>query len=294
MLKSYSPAEIPRDFLFDKCRIMRCFPVEKEGVQRYNVIIKFKERVGDMEERYAEKLEYLKQAIENSNYMVCLTGIGVSEDCGCINFRNQKDAVNTEIAYGYSPEEMLNPTFFNTRTEQFYDFYKNHMLRNLGEIKEGLFKLRRMEENGKLKCVITRDLFSIPRRAGCQNVYEIHGSVYENFCPHCGRKYSIEYIQDSKGVPKCESCGSVVRPGVYMVGEMVDNQMISRAADEVQKADTLLILGCDLKAPLPETFLKYFEGEHLILVNQEEHFADEMADLVIHGKPVDILKDLGI
>ena len=247
-----------------------------------------------MKEKYAEKLDYLKQAIESSDYMVCLSGRCVSEDCGCVNFRSEEDAVNSEITYGYSPEEMFNPTFFNTRTEQFYEFYKNHMLRNLGEIQEGLFKLRKMEESGKLKCVITRDIFSIPGRAGCKNVDEIHGSIYENVCSHCGRKYPIEYIQKSKGIPKCESCGAIVRPGVYMMGEMVDNCVISRAAEEVQKADTLLVLGCNLKAPLPETFLKYFKGQHLILINQEEHFADEMADLVIHGKPVDILKDLGI
>lgn len=294
MRKFCFPAESPRDFFVLSCRIVRCFPVEKEGIQRYNSDIKSEERVGNMEEKYTEKLEYLRQAIENSDYMVCLMGVGVSEDCGCINFRKQQDALNTEIAYGYSPEEMFNPTFFNTRTEQFYDFYKNYMLKNLGEVREGLFSLRHLEEQGKLKAVITRDLFSIPRRAGCKNVYEIHGSVYENFCPHCGRKYPIEYIRRSEEVPKCESCGAIVRPGVYMVGEMVDNCVISRAAEEVQKADALLILGCDLKAPLPETFLKYFEGRHLILINQEPHFADEMADLTIHGKPVDILMDLGI
>lgn len=247
-----------------------------------------------MEEKYAEKLGYLRCAVDNSRYMVCLMGVGVSAFCGCINFRDEKDALNIEAAYGYSPEEMFNPTFFSTRTEQFYDFYKNHMLRNLGEVKEGLLTLGRLEEQGKLKCVITRDLFSIPKRAGCKNVYEIHGSVFENFCPHCGRRYPIEYIRKSSGVPKCESCGAVVRPGVHMVGEMVDNCVISKAAEEVQKADTLVILGCHLKSPLAETFLRYFEGHHLILINEMPDFADERADLTIHGKPVDILKDLGI
>ncbi len=69
-----------------------------------------------MKEKYAEKLDYLKQAIESSDYMVCLSGRCVSEDCGCVNFRSEEDAVNSEITYGYSPEEMFNPTFFNTRT----------------------------------------------------------------------------------------------------------------------------------------------------------------------------------
>lgn len=247
-----------------------------------------------MEEKYEEKLGYLRAAIENSQYLVCLMGISIGSFCGCTNYRNEKDALDVEISYGYSPEEMFNPTFFRTRTEQFYDFYKKNMINALGKVKEGLACLSRLEEQGKLKSVITRDIFSIAKRAGCKNVYEIHGSVFENFCSHCGKRYPIEYIQKSEGVPRCEDCRAIIRPGVSMVGELVDNHIISKAAEEVQKADTLLILGSNLKSPLTETFLRYFEGNHLILVNDEVHFADDKADLTIHGKPVDILKDLGI
>lgn len=75
---------------------------------------------------------------------------------------------------------------------------------------------------------------------------------------------------------------------------MVDNALISRAAEEVRKADTLLVIGCNLKASLTNTFLRYFEGDELVLINKDEHFADNIADLVIHGNPMDILKDLGI
>ena len=30
--------------------------------------------------------------------------------------------------------------------------------------------------------------FGLPERAGCKNVINLHGSVYENYCPHCGKK----------------------------------------------------------------------------------------------------------
>lgn len=247
-----------------------------------------------MDKNYNEKKAWLKDTIDKSKYLVCLLGVEVSSECGCTNYRDENDAYRIELEYGYSPEEMFNASFFNTRPERFYDFYKKEMLKEIGDAGDSLKVLRRMEEQGKLKCIITRDIFSLTKRAGCQKVYELHGSIFDNFCPHCGKKYSIEYIRDSKGVPKCSQCGVVIRPGVSLIGETVDIAKISRAAEEVQKADTLLVLGCHLKANLTETFLRYFEGRKLILLNSQEHYADKMADLVIYGKPMDILNDLGI
>lgn len=247
-----------------------------------------------MEESYNGKIGFLRNVINRSSYMVCLFGVGIGSQCGCTNYRDEADSYDIEEKYGYSPDEMFNVTFFNTRVDQFYEFYKKDMINNLGEVGNGLDSLKRLEDSGKLKSIITRDIFSLPKRAGCKNVYELHGSVYRNFCPHCGREYPVEYIQNSRGVPRCEKCGVVIRPGVSMVGEIVDNGLISRAAEEVKKADTLLVLGCHLKASLTNTFLRYFEGSELVLINSRKHFADTAADLVIHGNPMDILKDLGV
>jgi NAD-dependent deacetylase len=240
------------------------------------------------------KLEYLSSVIDKSQYLVCLMGVKVSSEYGCTNYRDENDAYEIEAKYGYSPEEMFCSSFYNTRVDQFYQFYKADMIRELGTVNEDMGVLKRMEDSGKLKAIVTRDIFSLARRVGCRNVYELHGSVFDNKCPHCGRKYPVEYIQNSKGVPRCESCGTVIRPGVTMVGEMVDNALISKAAAEVKQADTLLVLGCNLKSALTDTFLRYFEGRELVLIHEKEHYADKKADLVIYGKPMDILNGLGI
>ena len=142
--------------------------------------------------------------------------------------------------------------------------------------------------------IITRDIFSLAHRAGCKNVIELHGSVYHNECPHCRRKYPLEYIRDSKGVPRCENCGTTIRPQIVLAGEMVNNALSTKAADEVSKADTLLLLGCDMSSVLAESFLRYFTGKRLILIHNREHYADSKADLVIHGKSMDILAQLAL
>lgn len=243
-------------------------------------------------EEYMEKIQWLKRIIDRSQYMVSLMGVRISSQCGCTNYRDEEDSYDIEAKYGYSPDEIFSASFYNVRPAQFYEFYKNDMISNLGTVGEGLKGLKKLEDQGKLKCIITRDFFSLAKRAGCQNVYELHGSVFQNKCPHCGRNYPIEYIQNAKGVPKCEKCGVMIRPGVSMVGEMVDNALLTRAATEVQKADTLLVMGCGLKSSLVNTFIKDFSGDKLILLNDVESFADRKADLVIYGKPMDILKDM--
>lgn len=229
-----------------------------------------------------------------SDYLVILKGIGVSMECGCTSYRRSKYAYEIEEKYGRSPEEIFSAGFYNTRVREFFEFYKNDLISSLGEINDGLKTLKKLEDMGVLKMIITRDIFSLAHRAGCKNVIELHGSVYHNECPHCRRKYPLEYIRDSKGVPRCENCGTTIRPQIVLAGEMVNNALSTKAADEVSKADTLLLLGCDMSSVLAESFLRYFTGKRVILIHNREHYADSKADLVIHGKSMDILAQLAL
>lgn len=155
-----------------------------------------------------ERLILLKKMLLESDYLVILKGIGVSMECGCTSYRRSKYAYEIEEKYGRSPEEIFSAGFYNTRVREFFEFYKNDLISSLGEINDGLKTLKKLEDMGVLKMIITRDIFSLAHRAGCKNVIELHGSVYHNECPHCRRKYPLEYIRDSKGVPRCENCGT--------------------------------------------------------------------------------------
>ena len=241
-----------------------------------------------------ERLILLKKMLLESDYLVILKGIGVSMECGCTSYRRSKYAYEIEEKYGRSPEEIFSAGFYNTRVIEFFEFYKNDLISSLGEINDGLKTLKKLEDMGVLKMIITRDIFSLAHRAGCKNVIELHGSVYHNECPHCRRKYPLEYIRDSKGVPRCENCGTTIRPQIVLAGEMVNNALSTKAADEVSKADTLLLLGCDMSSVLAESFLRYFTGKRVILIHNREHYADSKADLVIHGKSMDILAQLAL
>ncbi len=234
-------------------------------------------------------VQNLGQVLRSSRRIACLLGLHVASDCGCFDYRDSENAYAIETHYGYSPEEIFSAAFYNTRPKLFFEYYHKEILDKLGEPCGALHTLKRMEDEGHIGSVITRSIYGLPRRAGIRNYVEMHGSVYENKCPHCGTYYDLDYVREADGIPFCKHCGSVVRPQIVLDGEMIPNEKITASAYEVSQADTLLVLGCTLRSTLARNAIRYFEGSRIILINEEENFSDTIADLVFHGKPRDIL-----
>ncbi len=235
----------------------------------------------------------LLQILRESTYTTVLSGYAMLEESGYPAIRDGEASYDIEQKYGYSADEMFSSSFFNARTEQFFSFYRNEILSALDKPPgKGFYEMAELERRGLFQSIITRRVFGLPQKAGCKNVINLHGSIYDNYCPHCKKTYPVEYIRDSKRVPLCVNCSSVVRPGVCLFGEMVDNQIITRAAGEVQKADVLLILGTNLKTQLCAQLVQYYEGEKLILVKDAPHFSDKYADLIVNARVDDTLEEI--
>ena len=112
---------------------------------------------------------------------------------------------------------------------------------------------------------------------------ELHGNICEHYCPHCGEEYSLDYIRQSRRVPLCTKCNTALRPRAVLYGEMVDNQVMTKAAEEVMRADVVLALGTNLKTTLCEQLLGYYGGNKF-LITLKEHFSDKYVDGVIHDR----------
>ena len=174
------------------------------------------------------KLETLRDIIDKGEYIVALCGSGMMEECGIHPLKDQDRAYRIEERYGRSPEYLYTDAFFNTRTETFYDFYRNELLVDL-EPTASTYTLAAMERAGKLKCIISSNIYELSERSGCHNVINLHGSIYQNHCQKCGKKYSVDYIRQARKVPYCEACGGVIRPDVSFFGEMLDSEKLSSA-----------------------------------------------------------------
>lgn len=240
----------------------------------------------------------LLQILKESTYTTVLSGYEMLQESDYPEVRDGKESYDIEQKYGYSADEMFSSSFYSTRTEQFFNFYRNEILSALDKPPGKCFyEMAELERRGLFQSIITRRVFGLPETAGCKNVINLHGSVYNNYCSHCKKQYPVEYIRNAKRVPLCEECNAVIRPRVCLFGETVDNQTITKAAEEIQKADVLLVLGTNLRTHLCAQLVHYYEGEKLILVNSAPHFSDRYADLVVNER-VDvtlekIIKELG-
>jgi NAD-dependent deacetylase len=121
-------------------------------------------------------------------------------------------------------------------------------------------------------------------------VYEIHGSVHENACMDCGAVYPLQAVLEAEGIPRCQKCGGVIKPSVVLYGEAPDKYVCMGACREISNADTLIVAGTSLSVEPAASFLEYFSGKNLVVINREPTPADEKANLVLR---VDVAEILG-
>ena len=239
------------------------------------------------------KISQLKKMLDQSKYVVALCGSGMMEEGDSLGIKKQERAYEIEETYGYSADELFTSAFYNTRPELFFKFYRQEILLGKPKDTESGHVLAAMEKAGKLQCVITSNVYEMSQRAGCKNVINLHGSIYDNKCPRCGRKYPVEYILNAKRVPICGTCNIPVRPQISLFGEMIDSQRMTKATVEIDRADVLLLLGTNVDSEVFGQYIKYFKGNWMIIIHQRPHFKDRVADLVIIDQPRNVLPELG-
>ena len=227
-----------------------------------------------------EKLEQLQQIIDEGKRIVFFTGAGVSTDSGIPDFRSQDGLYNQK--YKYPPEEIISHSFFVQNPEEFYRFYKDKMLNLTAEPNITHKFIAKLEQCGKCIGVVTQNINGLHQKAGSQNVYELHGSVLRNYCTKCHKSFSAEYIKESNGIPRCDHCGSIIKPDVILYEEGLDQDVLYGAIEAISSADVLIILGTSLVVYPAAGLIRYFHGSHLVLINRSITPYDSQADLLIN------------
>lgn len=124
-----------------------------------------------------DKIEIFKQLINKSNKIVFFGGAGVSTESGIPDFRSKDGLYNQQ--YKYPPETILSHTFFINNTDEFYKFYKAKMNSLKYQPNITHIKLAELENNGKLKAVVTQNIDGLHQKAGSKIVYELHRKCFK-------------------------------------------------------------------------------------------------------------------
>ena len=225
--------------------------------------------------------EKLKEIIFNSNNVVFFGGAGVSTASGIPDFRSA-DGIYSQGGV-VPPEEILSHTFFMERTAEFYKFYREKMIYPNARPNACHYALAKLEKEGIVKAVVTQNIDDLHQEAGSRTVFELHGSVYRNRCTRCGKKFGIDAVMQSEGVPRCDKCGGIIKPDVVLYEESLDPDCIRGACRAISQCDVLIIGGTSLTVYPAASFINYFSGSSLVLINKTPTQADKLADLVIHG-----------
>ena len=236
------------------------------------------------------EVERLAEIIRASRRIVFFGGAGMSTESGIPDFRSSEGLYSKTLHKHFSPEEMVSHSFFAQHTEEFYDFYRKHLLYPQARPNAGHEALAELERQGRLRAIVTQNIDGLHQQAGSKKVIELHGSVKRNYCMDCHGSYDMEYIMNNKPVPRCHRCGGLVKPDVVLYEEPLDNSLLEHAVEEISQADTLIIGGTSLVVYPAAGLVKYFRGNKLVLINKSETKADEWADLVIHDSIGKVLK----
>lgn len=236
-----------------------------------------------------KKVEQLKQMVADSNNIVFFGGAGVSTESGIPDFRSVDGLYNQK--YKYPPEVMVSHSFFRQHTEEFFEFYKNKMIALDAKPNAAHKKLAQLEQDGKVKAVITQNIDGLHYAAGSKEVLELHGSVHRNYCEQCGKFYPVEYIVESKGVPRCE-CGGIVKPDVVLYEEGLDYETMQKAVQYIRDAEVLIIGGTSLAVYPAAGFIDYFRGRHLVVINMDRTAKDVHAELLIQERIGEVFEQL--
>ena len=229
-----------------------------------------------------DNIKELSEILKNSDNIVFFGGAGVSTASGIPDFRSSDGLYSMKLNKRFSPEEAVSHSFFVNYPEEFYDFYKTHLIytdAKPNKCHEALYELEKM---GKLKAIVTQNIDGLHQKAGSSKVYELHGSVLRNYCVKCREFYDEKYVVSSKGIPVCEKCGGIVKPDVVLYEEGLDESVISGAVSAISAAVTLIIGGTSLVVYPAAGLIRYFRGNNLILINKSHTSADSNADMVIH------------
>jgi len=224
----------------------------------------------------------LKKIIDESDNIVFFGGAGVSTESGIPDFRSVDGLYHQE--WKYPPETILSHSFFEKNPEEYYRFHRKKLLIGDAKPNRAHLKLAELEQQGKLKAVITQNIDGLHQAAGSQKVLELHGSLLRCYCSKCYKRYPESVINnDRPEVPRC-SCGGVIRPDIVFYEEQLDNDVCNEALRYIRKADVLIIGGTSLNVYPAAGFIRYYTGTKMVLVNLSTTPYDSYADLVIHEK----------
>ena len=244
------------------------------------------------------EVDRLANLVRGARSVVALTGAGISVPSGIPDFRSPGEGLWEHV----DPMEVAHIDSFHNDPIMFWRFYGDRFSSLASKRpNEAHRALVEMERRGLLDGVITQNIDMLHRKAGTEQLIEVHGSIARSFCLVCGGnvpqlEVRARALGDPHGVPRCATCGDPLKPDVVLFGEPLSDKALERARELCEQAELLLCIGSSLEvypvAGLPQ--LTHEAGGALAIITQGPTPLDGLASVRLKGDVVDELQALAV
>ena len=238
----------------------------------------------------AEEIARAAALLAKARHACVLTGAGISAESGIPTFRDAQQG----LWANYDPLDLATPEGFARDPELVWRWYESRRERiRLAEPNPGHLALVRLAARLPRLTLVTQNVDGLHQRAGSTGVIEYHGNILRDRC-------TVEQVvagrsRDAGGLlPRCGSCGALLRPDVVWFGEMIPREALLNADAAAADCDLFLSVGTSSlvypAAGLAELALA--RGVPVIEVNPNATDLSDRADLVLAGPSGTVLPAL--
>lgn len=213
--------------------------------------------------------------LKEAKSIVFFTGAGISAESGISTFRGAGGIWNK-----LKPEELASMDGFMKNPEMVWEWYK-YRKQVIEESKPnaGHIAIAKFREIIPEVTVVTQNIDNLHKRAGSENIFELHGNMEKNYCLKCKKRYDGD-IDLSAKVPRC-TCGGMIRPDIVWFGEYLPEDQFAGSEKAIKNCDVFVVAGTSAVV-YPAAGLIYTArdaGAYIIEVNIEETEVSRFADI---------------
>lgn len=281
---------------------------------------------------YLDKLQELTELIERSEYIVVLTGAGISTESGLPDFTGlgenepvmqgihfEKPIIDPDL--GAIPNRAIEPQ--RGAEELTEDFHQRGPSPNRpigaqsgtvsmedAKPNRGHYALVELQEMGKLKFVITMNLEGLHLDSGINPsmLSELHGNVKLLKCTVCNKKvskkavgwddrihgYGFKTEEEKPGRPLCPTCNGKLLSSEVNYGDSMPEDELSTSISHAKKADLFIAIGTSLTTSPANSLPDYTLANNgkFVLLTRGKTPKDSQAHIKITENVGQVLEDL--
>jgi NAD-dependent deacetylase len=244
-------------------------------------------------------LEDARAILAGAARLVVLTGAGISAESGVPTFRGDDGLWKSHRA-----EDLATPEAFRADPRLVWEWYgwRREMVGRCRP-NPGHRALARRALAGRAT-IVTQNVDGLHSMAAFAEAgqadptpalpLELHGALFRDRCTRCGARSEGRGAVDASSMgtlPRCTSCGALLRPDVIWFGESLDAETLQDAFRRAAEADVCLVVGTSaLVYPAASVPLITLDrGGTVVEVNPRETPLSAHAHATLRGPAAEVL-----